>query len=52
MKRKWTNETAKIYMEKVEKGKEPMGLKYLSAKDYISNHAALNSLCKHSIINL
>lgn len=24
MKRKWTNESAKAYIEKVEKGKEPM----------------------------
>ena len=52
MKRKWTNETAQKYIEKVEKGREPMGMKYLSAKDYLKNHAALASLCKHSIISL
>ena len=52
MKRKWTNESANNYVKRVEQGKEPMGLKYLSAKDYITNHARLSSMCKYSIINL
>ena len=32
MKRKWTNETAKKYMDKVEKGKEPMRTKIFKCK--------------------
>ena len=49
MKRKWTNETAAAYIEKVEKGKEPMGMKYLSAKDFLKNHRVLS---KYSIIGI
>jgi hypothetical protein len=49
MKRKWTNETAQKYIELVEKGREPMGLKYLSAKDYLTNHKRLS---KYSIIGI
>lgn len=49
MKRKWTNETAQKYIELVEKGKEPMGMKYLSAKDYLQNHKRLS---KYSIIGI
>lgn len=49
MKRKWTNETAQNYIEKVEKGKEPMGMKYLSAKDFLKNHRVLS---KYSIIGI
>ena len=49
MKRKWTNETAQRYIEKVEKGKEPMGMKYLSAVDFLKNHSVLS---KHSIIGI
>lgn len=47
MKRKWNNETAQKYIEKVEKGKEIYGLKYLSAKDFLKNHRILS---KYSII--
>ncbi len=49
MKRKWTNETAQKYIERVEAGKEPMGLKYCSAKDFLQNHRVLS---KHSIIGI
>lgn len=49
MKRKWTNESAKDYVDKVEKGKIQMGLKYLSAKDYLKNHKVLS---RHSIIGI
>ncbi len=49
MKRKWTNETAQQYIEKVEFGKEPVGLKYWSAKDYLKNHKRLS---KYSIIGI
>lgn len=49
MKRKWTNETAKEYISKVEKGKEPIGMKYLSAVDFLKNHRVLS---KHSIIGI
>ncbi len=49
MKRKWTNETAEEYIKRVEKGKEPIGMKYLSAIDYLKNHKRLS---KHSIIGI
>lgn len=49
MKRKWTNETAQKYIEKVEKGKEPIGMKFLSAKDFLKNHKVLS---KYSIIGI
>lgn len=49
MKRKWTNETASKYIELVEKGKEPQGMKYLSAIDFLRNHKILS---KHSIIGI
>ncbi len=47
MKRKWDNDKAQKYIERVEKGKEPYGLKYLSAKDFLKNHRILS---KYSII--
>lgn len=49
MKRKWTVETAQKYIELVEKGKLTIGMKYLSAKDYLKNHKPLS---KHSIIGI
>lgn len=49
MKRKWTNESAKEYIEKVEAGKEKKGLKYCSAKDYLANHKRLS---KYSIVGI
>ena len=49
MKHKWTNETAQKYIELVEKGKEPQGMKYLSAKDFLTNHRVLS---RHSIIGI
>lgn len=49
MKRKWTNESAQKYIELVEKGKEPKGLKYCSAKDFLLNHKILS---KYSIIGI
>lgn len=49
LKRKWNNESAENYIKKVEEGKEPMGLKYLSAKDFIKNHRILS---KYSIIGI
>ena len=47
MKRKWTNETAEEYVAKVERGKEPYGMKYLSAVDYLKNHKRTS---KYSIL--
>lgn len=44
MKRKWTKESAKSYVDKVEKGKREKGLKYLSAKDFLSHHKKANSI--------
>lgn len=49
MKRKWTNESAENYIKKVESGKEPNGMKYLSAKDFLKNHRILS---KYSIIGI
>lgn len=49
MKRKWTKETAQKYIELVEKGKEPMGMKYLSAKDFLENHKFFS---RYSIIGI
>lgn len=39
---KWTKETAKKYIKRVEEGKAEKGLKYLSAKDYLKNHSKNN----------
>lgn len=49
MKRKWTKETAEKYVELVERGKAPMGLKYLSAVDYLK-YERIHS--KYSIIGI
>ena len=49
VKYKWTNETAQKYINSVEKGKEPMGMKYLSAKDFLKNHRILS---RYSIIGI
>lgn len=49
MKRKWTEESAQKYVELVEKGKINIGLKYLSAKDFLKNHKVLS---KYSIIGI
>lgn len=49
MKRKWTVETAQKYIELVENRKITIGLKYLSAKDYLRNHKPLS---KHSIVGI
>lgn len=35
MKRNWTNESAKAYVEKVKAGKASIGLKYCSALDFL-----------------
>lgn len=42
--RKWTKETARRYVERVEKGKQEIGLTYLSAKDFLKNHKKGNSI--------
>lgn len=49
MKRKWTKETAEKYVALVERGRAPMGLKYLSAKDYLK-YDRIHS--KYSIIGI
>lgn len=49
MKRKWTNESAEQYIKMVEKGREPIGMKYLSAIDYLKNHRRLS---KYSIVGI
>ena len=38
MGRKWTAESAKSYINKVNKGKIPRGLTYYSAVDFLANH--------------
>lgn len=35
MKRRWTKETARAYIAAVEAGRQPKGLKYCSALDYL-----------------
>lgn len=49
MKRKWTNESAMDYIRQVEKGKQPKGMKYLSALDFLKNHKILS---RYSIIGI
>lgn len=49
MKRKWTNESAEQYVKRAEKGREPIGMKYLSAIDYLKNHRRLS---KYSIVGI
>lgn len=49
MKRRWTNESAEDYIKKVENGRIPKGMKYLSAVDYLKNHKRLS---KHSIVGI
>ena len=48
MSKKWTIEEAKMYITKVQKGKQQAGLKYCSAIDFLMNHTNaevnLNSL--------
>ena len=43
MSRKWTVESAKAYIAKVQKGKLQVGLTYCSAIDYLTNHANVNN---------
>ena len=38
MKRNWTKESAKKYVDKVDKDKQEKGLTYLSAKDFLKHH--------------
>ena len=38
MGRKWTDETARAYVAKVQAGRNQVGLTYCSALDYIMNH--------------
>jgi len=38
MSHKWTEESARSYIAKVQAGKNQIGLKYCSAIDFISNH--------------
>jgi len=44
MSRKWTIESAKAYIAKVQKGKVQTGLTYCSAVDFITNHSAETNL--------
>ena len=38
MSKKWTVEEAKMYVTKVQKGKQQIGLKYCSAIDFLMNY--------------
>ena len=38
MSKKWTIESARSYINKVQKGKQQPGLTYCSAIDFIMNH--------------
>ena len=37
MSKKWTIETAKAYVNKIQKGKQQIGLTYCSAIDFLMN---------------
>jgi hypothetical protein len=43
---KWTKETARNYIQKVNKGKITFGLKYLSACDYLGIKIPVAKLIK------
>lgn len=38
MSHKWTEESARSYVAKVQSGKNQIGLTYHSAADYLTNH--------------
>lgn len=40
MKRKWTKETAQVYIKKAKE----KGLTYWSAMDYLKNHKTMHSI--------
>ena len=40
---KWTIESAKVYVAKVQKGKQPSGLKYWSAVDFLTKETATST---------
>lgn len=40
MNKRWTDDSARAYIAKVQNGKSPMGLTYCSAVDYLLNHSA------------
>lgn len=42
--KKWTKDSAQKYVDRVEKGREEIGLTYLSAKDFLKNHKKGNSI--------
>lgn len=44
MSKKWTIESARAYIAKVQKGKLQPGLTYCSAIDFIINHTNVQSL--------
>ena len=44
MSKKWTIESARAYIAKVQKGKQQSGLTYCSAIDFLMNHTNVQSL--------
>lgn len=48
MSRKWTEESARSYVAKVQSGKNQIGLTYCSAIDYLTNHVA-SKIEKHPL---
>ena len=44
MSKKWTIESARAYITKVQKGKQQPGLTYCSAIDFLMNHTDVKSL--------
>ena len=44
MSKKWTIESARTYVAKVQKGKQQSGLTYCSAIDFLMNHTNIQSL--------
>lgn len=49
MGKKWTDESARSYVAKVQAGKNQIGLTYCSAMDYLVNHAAPPKIEKHPL---
>ena len=50
MSKKWTDESARSYVAKVQSGRNQIGLTYYSAIDYLTNHATSPKIEKNSLI--
>ena len=48
MSKKWTDESARFYVSKVQNGRNQIGLTYYSAVDYLTNHSS-SKIEKHPL---